>query len=203
MVFETESARSQFVQRVVRTDFYINLEAFPAQARPVLTPGLSAVWLHDRSVSSAFGREYHVVVDGSDRQSPEDRTTDALAYLSVLVQQRPVAADRMRQLVEQVRAMPAALRETVFSHILQESIILERSPPVSEKLSNLIHGASSVSLGWVVGTNLTHDPYMMLITIPAGIILMGSAIGISRGLERGLSKRIEKAVNPPKRRKKS
>jgi hypothetical protein len=45
--------------------------------------------------------------------------------------------------------------------ILHESIVLERSPPVSEVLMHLVHGASSVSLGTILGANITQDPYML------------------------------------------
>lgn len=75
--------------------------------------------------------------------------------------------------------------------LLNESIVLERSPPITETLAHLFHSATSTSLGVLVGMHISPDPLLMLVTVPGGILLMGAAFGVSKGLERGLSKAIE------------
>ena len=84
-------------------------------------------------------------------------------------------------------------------NILDQPIVIERSPPIAEKLVSLVHSATSTSLGVLLGTGVSPDPYVMMITVPAGILLMGTVLGITKGLERGLAARVENALAPKPR----
>jgi hypothetical protein len=204
MTLEAETERGPFFERAIRTELFTNLEAIPEPWRQMCAPSLSALWLPKRS-RSLFGSEYHAIAESGP--SAESRSANAHAYVMVLLDNRAFPADFVQNLVTDIQARLKDIMQTsptrlVVSDLLHENIVIERSPPVSEILINLVHGATSVSLGTILGTGLAHDPYAMLVTVPAGIILMGGALGISRGLERGLSKRIEKAINPSATRRK-
>ena len=119
--------------------------------------------------------------------------------------QIPVSRDRLIGNVDHLMGLPAGQplspEQQLAADILNESIIIERSPPVAETLINLVHGATSTSVGIWLASRFDADPYVMMITIPAGVIIMGAAFGISKGLERGIAKRLEKIVNPPATRR--
>ena len=106
--------------------------------------------------------------------------------------QIPVSRDRLIGNVDHLMGLPAGQplspEQQLAADILNESIIIE--PPVAETLINLVHGATSTSVGIWLASRFDADPYVMMITIPAGVIIMGAAFGISKGLERGIAKRL-------------
>lgn len=79
--------------------------------------------------------------------------------------------------------------------LLAENIIIERSPPEYISLSSALARASSVVVGTYLGQmSAGNDPQLMFITIPAGILVVGSVLGVARGLEEGLHKSIARLV---------
>lgn len=76
-----------------------------------------------------------------------------------------------------------------------ETVIVENSPPAELDWRALTKTASAVSIGTYIGLQIVPDGSpLLLISVPAGIIAVGSAVGISRGLENGLNKSIEKLI---------
>src|SRR5262249_54162867 len=77
--------------------------------------------------------------------------------------------------------------------ILQQEIVLERSPPFTLPLQSIMSKAPGIAIGTYVGLQAAgSEPLLMLITVPGGILAVSSAIGISKALERGLHKAVEK-----------
>ena len=59
-------------------------------------------------------------------------------------------------------------------------------------LREIAKAGAPVVIGTFLGYEVADGSYpLMFITIPVGIIVIGSAIGISRGLENGLNKFVE------------
>jgi hypothetical protein len=80
--------------------------------------------------------------------------------------------------------------------LLLQDIVLEKSPPYGEMISTVLAKTSSITLGTLFVSTLDAHSLIMALTIPAGVILMGTAIGISTGLQRGLAKRVEHFIDP-------
>lgn len=76
------------------------------------------------------------------------------------------------------------------------TVVIEQSPPSGLEWQLMVKSASSVTIGTFVGLSIapSNSP-LLLLTIPAGIIVVGTAIGISRGLENGLNKKIATLIN--------
>jgi hypothetical protein len=73
--------------------------------------------------------------------------------------------------------------------------VLEESPPYLVPLQFLVKQSPQIAIGTLIGAGAAGGSYpLMLLTVPAGIIVVGSAIGISKGLEKGLNKAIERLV---------
>ena len=72
--------------------------------------------------------------------------------------------------------------------VLSQKIVIERSPPTVEVFSELLKKTNSVALGAYIGsTGAVIHGIMLFVSVPAGIIVVGSAIGIANGLQNGLS----------------
>ncbi|QDL99053.1 hypothetical protein FLL57_17865 [Rhodopseudomonas palustris] len=55
--------------------------------------------------------------------------------------------------------------------------------------------APGVAIGTMVGMKAAGDTSMlMLLTVPTGIVVCSSAIGVSKALEKGLNKAVEKII---------
>jgi hypothetical protein len=86
--------------------------------------------------------------------------------------------------------------EGIFKYIYDENIIIEQSPPEWLPVKDIL-GKTPIAIGTFIGFGMAKDnPTLMLVTVPAGIIVIGAAVGISEGLKRGLNKIIgEKLSN--------
>jgi len=81
----------------------------------------------------------------------------------------------------------------IVAFVENQTIITERSPPVAEIFGEVVKKASSVTLGAYLGWKTSSDnPVLLWLTVPAGIIVVGSAVGIARGFEKGLNKSIQR-----------
>jgi hypothetical protein len=60
-------------------------------------------------------------------------------------------------------------------------IVVEQSPPLTITLAQLLMSASSTTIGTRLGVAAAGENYpLMFITVPAGIIVVGSAFGVSK-----------------------
>jgi len=82
----------------------------------------------------------------------------------------------------------------IVDFLLEQTIVLEESPPKAVPFKSLIGGGSIMSIGAAVGYALTPTgfPLLLLITIPTGIIVVGSAAGVATALQHGLHEMVKK-----------
>jgi hypothetical protein len=78
---------------------------------------------------------------------------------------------------------------------MSANIVIERSPPSWITLETVLKGSPRVIVGTFLGATVAAPYYpLMLITVPAGIIVVGAAIGVSKGLEAGLNQAIKRNI---------
>lgn len=83
----------------------------------------------------------------------------------------------------------------LITRIIEEPIIIERSPPQAISIRDLLSlSASPTALGTYVGINVASGHYLLLLTVPAGILVVGAAIEITKALPMLLG--ISEAVKP-------
>lgn len=82
----------------------------------------------------------------------------------------------------------------VVSYLLEQPIVIERSPPITITLKGLM---SSTNLPMVIGTYLGWEvapdrSVLLFITVPGGILIVSSAFGLATALAAGLSKSVKR-----------
>jgi hypothetical protein len=87
---------------------------------------------------------------------------------------------------------PSSIEESFINFMIDsEIIILKNSPPEFKSVRELLERGAGVIIGTYVGLSIGDgNPLLLLISVPAGIIIGGAAVGLSRGLEIGLEKKI-------------
>jgi hypothetical protein len=98
----------------------------------------------------------------------------------------------------QRRETPGAIRvyREFAQYLLEADIVFESSPPQVAPFSELLGKASWVTVGSLVGVHASGgSPLLMIISVPIGIIIVGTAVGVATGLQKGLARRIEKAID--------
>lgn len=79
--------------------------------------------------------------------------------------------------------------------VMDGDIIVENSPPEAITFRSLPTKAPGVAIGTFVGMKAAGDANMlMLLTVPTGILVCSSAIGVSKALEKGLNKAVERLL---------
>jgi hypothetical protein len=93
-------------------------------------------------------------------------------------------ADRLESLVKTVLGGPDVAGD--FAALFdQPCIVIEQSPPELASLAGLLKQGGGVAVGAFVGLHAASGP-MLLVTVPAGIIIVGAAAGLGSALEAGL-----------------
>lgn len=94
----------------------------------------------------------------------------------------------------QVSFVPKWGRPFIEELIYGKHVIIENSPLSMESLANLVNSATGVGLGAYIGFIIGGNTTLLLLTVPAGMVICGSAAGLSRALEKGLEKRLLKLL---------
>jgi hypothetical protein len=69
----------------------------------------------------------------------------------------------------------------------REEIVIEHSPPTLTSLAAFLKNASGVAIGAFIGISAgIGSPMLMFITVPFGMLIVGTASGIGNALEQGL-----------------
>ena len=173
--------------RVIRTEMYFDASAVKSK-QPQKNPGVAAAWFKTDAKLSAH-EIFTLLSDGHAKIIPKDKSLYVKFFADMAVQGvRSREADEALMLakwsVENARIMDV---------ILHSDIVYEKSPPEVTQLASVIAKAgASVVIGTFLGYEVADGNYrLMFITIPTGIIVIGAALGVSRGLENGLNKYIE------------
>lgn len=191
--------------RVIRTEMYFDPRDIEWDREEGIhaNPGIAFAWFKEGESKdgSALGfqtekniqllDDYQFISNFGPNPNPEIVTP----FISHLVQD-------LRFGSEEFLNFPTSNRR-IIQAVLESTIILENSPPEAVDFRRLLGKATSVSLGVYVGVQLAGAyPLLLIITIPTGIIVMGSAIGISKGLEAGLQKAIKRWFEGRSRKRK-
>jgi hypothetical protein len=80
----------------------------------------------------------------------------------------------------------------IVNFIMDANIVIEESPPTWEQLKSLVSKSPGIGIGTFVGFELAgNHSELMILTVPLGIIVVSSAIGVSEALKKGLNKKVE------------
>lgn len=208
MVFESSSTERPelYIRRVIRTDFFFDAGHIQPFFETTESSTLAVAWLDGESLTDSVNS---VPIQTIASRSDENRAvmlSDAAAFLEAVLRMQGAKRDEIEEFVSEKRALYANSLNYpepfhfsgALEQIFQLTIVIEKSPPIAEKLLSLAHTATSTSLGILLGTGFSTDPYIMALAVPGGILLMGTVLGISKGLERGLARRVENAIAPEK-----
>ena len=186
--------KGEHLMRVIQTTAYFDPDLVKeATSRSAENPGVTFAWfkaseqMERLSVFNLF-RDYTVAL-----------STDAQ---SSLVRSFLDAAVRGAKF----NGVPP-LNPDVVSALTDASIVIEQSPPLGIPLSTLMSRAPSVAIGTYIGMQAAGgiSPWLMFVTVPTGILVIGSAIGVAKALEKGLNQRISALIEgrplpPPSKR---
>lgn len=86
--------------------------------------------------------------------------------------------------------------------VLQAAIVIEHSPPTTEMLSALLSKATPLAGGLFLGIQLAEGNTIMLVTVPLGILLVGTAVAVTKAIEVGLMRAVTGRGKPAPRRRK-
>jgi hypothetical protein len=171
--------------RVIRTEMYFDKRPFDTRAR---VPGVSVAWIEGSTRESV-----RYDSDGQlrwDDYRYEAIDLDPIPSIGFELKLR----DTIRYSLFGAPSGAVQIDDRFVDFVLREPVVIERSPPVLIKLRDLIDGlrkdprAVGAFIGMLAGYE--HPPFL-LITVPAGIFLVGSAPAITRAIERGVVKIID------------
>jgi len=85
--------------------------------------------------------------------------------------------------------------EKIAHFLLEMPVVIENSPPEDVPFATLFKNASNVTIGSYVGLEAASGhPLLLFLTVPAGIIVVGAAIAVSKAIDNGLNKSVERAT---------
>ncbi len=89
----------------------------------------------------------------------------------------------------------------IIDFIYEAAVVLEQSPPEAVRFKDLLKRTNApIYVGTFMGASLSYDhPALLIITIPVGIIVVGSALGIAEAMAAGLNKRVQQMFDRRKR----
>ncbi len=183
--------------RVIRTEmFFENVEDIgPGVSKAArMNPGVAVAFLDVKPTSnfpfSSLLKE-PIVYD-----SPNEREMRRFLDLAVRGNERSYGRPYSKYWRDDVR------NSAIVDSIMNANIVVEESPPSWEQLKALVSKSPAIGIGTFVGFQWagTH-PELMILTVPIGIVVVSSAIGISEALKKGLNKKVEALFKDKPRRR--
>jgi hypothetical protein len=159
--------------------------AFIFQPLPLRHPGLGFAWVRT-----------DLPARGIDEQLLEDRYFDrqegaATAFLDLAIR----GYERSETISQPNGYFGATYNQSIVQSVMVGEIIVENSPPEAVTFRSLLAKAPGVAIGTFVGMKAAGDTtLLMLLTVPTGIVVCSSAIGVSKALEKGLNKAVERLI---------
>lgn len=125
-------------------------------------------------------------------QEPEEEMFDSEPNMVVVEEAKHFLDASLYESAMASLSGPLRNKEIV-DYLLRQEIIIERSPPETVSLMSLLSHGTHVGIGSLLGYTIAGgDIPLMCLTVPAGVMVMGAAAGVSNGLKSGLQKTIEK-----------
>jgi hypothetical protein len=184
--------------RIIRTEMYFDedqvsgYEMFrsrhPRRGEAGKNPGLAFLWIkheEDDVMELYSSPEFMAISRGSESFVETDdirgvidlfiRDADETSFLRI------TPDGRIRN------------RDTV-DFVLDQQIVMEHSPPFSISFKTVLDQKNSpMWIGTFIGADMAWDhPVLLLITVPSGIIIVSSALGIGAAMQAGLNKTIKR-----------
>jgi hypothetical protein len=172
--------------RVIRTEMYFDRPEFETAAD---VPGVVVAWIKGET------REQALL--GSTAFAPDGPRDDEAVFSTFEdIQLSGIASDffehKLRETIRYVlygRASGVARVDSRFiDFVLDQPIVIEQSPPIWIKLKEVVDNfrKDPKAVGAFVGILAGYQyPPFLLITVPAGIFLVGSAPAITDAVQRG------------------
>lgn len=203
--------------RTIRTDYSYTREQVPFIAKRASLahkrfPGFSLVWCGsqtnqslDLSRLSSIGVHPELLAGDpqylrdAERFPSRDWQSDILHFLDISVEFGGTnAASNMSELIRRNPFRPGVSsvflkNSEIVNGIFDSGLVVERSPPEWLPLKSVLqHAPTATALGTYIGIySITGNNWLMMISIPMGVIIMGAAVGVSKGLSLGLQHKIE------------
>jgi tetrahydromethanopterin S-methyltransferase subunit F len=106
--------------------------------------------------------------------------------------------DKIAEIIESDLELPSddfiksGGREFAEELLFGKHVIFENSPVSMESIADLVNRATDVGvgIGACIGFIIGGDSALLLLTVPAGMVICGSAAGIAKALEMGLKERL-------------
>jgi len=189
--------------RVVRTEYYFDKYQVDWNgdfASATENPNIAFAWIvADAPVGAADVPNFHVV-DSSPVSKLEDEERENLVRcMNMFLTSKSDGAAKLAPLSEQ--HSPSSANRQLIEECLASNVVIEQSPIEELSIKQLLARATSWSLGTYLGeVAVGSSPALLVITLPLGVIIMGTAAGISKGLEAGLHRAIERRLVGPRQR---
>jgi hypothetical protein len=194
--------------RFIRTEIYFDREALKSLS-PV--PGVSIAWAQWRD-SMTLPDDALTLPAGAtvtpeapvEREAPDQRERQHLRPAQRLhlrvIEPGVIEAELPRLIALALRAEPPRSTRTsseylvevdasLIENVLTQDVVIEHSPPSIIKLKDIMDGIAKNphGVGAVVGLIAAKDyPELMLISVPVGIYVVGSAPAVTAAIQRGL-----------------
>jgi hypothetical protein len=193
--------------RVIKTEMYFDDIDLPDNLTQPKNPGICVAWIK--------APDDDAVPEPSDFRALQlagDEDPFPLTFQVVTVIP-PAAAETFSflanfalwntSIVEAVANPTIGFKNADIARFLADAeIIIERSPPEAVPLSVLLARGGPITIGTFIGLGAAIDhPLVAFVTVPAGIIIISSAVGIAKAFEAGLNKAISRLFEQKKQRR--
>jgi hypothetical protein len=180
--------------RVLKTEFYF--DPFEIRWRyPELVfanPAISMVFFQCDPAKMTWGSLY---LSQSTNPNYKEHPEVIRAFFDAQLQRTPFRAFGPQD--------AEILNGELIDRIYEQPVIIEQSPAEGIPFFTMLKGASAATIGTFIGVKGLDGNALLFISVPAGIIVVGSAIAITHAFEKGLANvvdRLTKSKSPPPKR---
>jgi hypothetical protein len=181
------------MMRVIRTELYFDEKTIRTDKRrsrfralhfPRENSGLAFVWFRGDAVGP-----YEDIWASDWFRGKEIGYTKLENAIDLLLQD--VAGDEIWSLLD---VIDAARNRDIVEYVYDQDVVIEQSPPKAVKFKDLLKSSNTALLiGAYIGQATAGDnPALLLLTVPGGIIVVGSALGVADAMADGLNKHVKR-----------
>jgi hypothetical protein len=189
--------------RIIRTEYYFDKFQVDWKgdfASATENPNIAFAWVvADAPVGAADIPNFHVVDSSQVSKLEDEERENLIRCMNMFLTSKSDDPDKPVPLSEQQSPSPA--NRQLIEECLDCTVIIEQSPIEGLSIKQLLARATSWSLGtYLEVVTAGSSPALLVVTVPLGVIIMGTAAGISKGLEAGLHRAIERRLVGPRQR---
>ena len=187
--------------RIIRTEMYFDEEQVrgyePFRSRPPRegsgkNPGVAFLWIKsevDGLPDSENSKDFRALSRSGALPSVGEPLTDQVRGILDLFIKDSGERDFFR-----IPSVSRLENGALVDFILEQDIVMEHSPPFAISFKALLNTKNSpLWIGTYIGAEMAWDhPVLMILTVPSGIIIVSSALGIGAAMQSGLNKAIKR-----------